>query len=562
MSKDQIRGKRGEEQPRHLGEDKAAEPGKVRKQGSRQGSFDDTSSETTVIDTTDSNKGRFSNEEKKILFDLIREDPRLFHEFLHQTKARTYGKKGWMYEIGVRFNQRSPNKRKLDAVRHHLLLRSANRKHHGLEQDAKELLGLAKHALECPTRAVCTRCILLDRYRVQHGLAWCGLHNCITCDASLPHVSKDFDAKQLLLHMERRFHRRMTDTSDDTAPLSPDHHQLCLATGPESPAPISLVGSSNALRVAASACPTHGGANVPKFCSRTPLRTRATSDTTATASVAGPASERDRPLSPENAATSDNPGATPAHEQHAAFPGATTSLMAAASNAPRSLGARLCTARRGAPRPSAIPSPLHSPNLNEAFSTLDHNKGTPSSGRIKPFVEQPSPVGATGSLIGAPESVKVSKQPEVSRKRPRVAAKMSSFGSDGLDLLLRSSKFPRLTQLNTAIQPVSSVPFRFNNPFLRFNAPVSGTTDTRAAIRAPSPLVTAASTQIVSPQPSQQPTIDSTFALESLEAAKRKRTTPSVAALLAFLQHQRDTAPAQASSTSTLPTTSLAFPGL
>jgi len=138
-------------------------------------------------------KGRFTEREKAILFDIIRGDQRLLHEYLHQTKARTHGSKGWMHEIASRFNRRTEYPRKLDAVRHHLLLRRRK----AMTERRPEFVMLAEHAKECQERSTCTKCLILDRYRVQHRLVSCGLSTCIICDWKLPCATEpiqDFDA--------------------------------------------------------------------------------------------------------------------------------------------------------------------------------------------------------------------------------------------------------------------------------------------------------------------------------------------------------------------------------
>ncbi|GBG33243.1 Hypothetical Protein FCC1311_094672 [Hondaea fermentalgiana] len=165
----------------------------------------DSGSDTSNEGGSDSSKGRFSDVEKAILFDIIRQDGRILHEFLHQTKARTHGGKGWMHEIGDRFNQRAPNKRRLDAVRHHLLLRKSSS---GLQDEFSQVHHLLNHAVYCGRRDTCTKCLLLDRYRVQQGLARCGLPKCIACDESLPHVNDVYDAEALRLQISTRLAAR------------------------------------------------------------------------------------------------------------------------------------------------------------------------------------------------------------------------------------------------------------------------------------------------------------------------------------------------------------------
>jgi len=138
---------------------------------------------------SNSRSGRFGDEEQAILVDVIRGDDELRRSFLHKIRSRQYEKKSWMHEIATRFNMRSSSKRSLDAVRHHFMQRRAGR-------DSKS--ALVWHAMRCRRRESCTKCLLLDRIRVESGLASCGVAQCRICDKSRPDVFKPFSPHKLL----------------------------------------------------------------------------------------------------------------------------------------------------------------------------------------------------------------------------------------------------------------------------------------------------------------------------------------------------------------------------
>mmetsp|Transcript_12021 Transcript_12021/g.23528 ORF Transcript_12021/g.23528 Transcript_12021/m.23528 type:complete len:690 (-) Transcript_12021:654-2723(-) len=160
-----------------------------------------SSGRTTVIVTQDSTrkrdttlgdnakvavvKGRFSDEEKRKLFRLIREDEGLFHSFLHQRKERMYGTKSWMHEITRRYNELIDNKRSLEAVRHHLMFRRIPAQPGG-KQGTDQML--EEHAGSCESPGTCTKCLIFQRVCVQNGIARCGYVECTDCKPELPHV--------------------------------------------------------------------------------------------------------------------------------------------------------------------------------------------------------------------------------------------------------------------------------------------------------------------------------------------------------------------------------------
>eukprot|EP00514_Thraustochytrium_sp_LLF1b_P011164 CAMPEP_0184543544 /NCGR_PEP_ID=MMETSP0199_2-20130426/3002_1 /TAXON_ID=1112570 /ORGANISM="Thraustochytrium sp., Strain LLF1b" /LENGTH=549 /DNA_ID=CAMNT_0026937583 /DNA_START=239 /DNA_END=1884 /DNA_ORIENTATION=+ len=129
------------------------------------------------------NKGRFSREEKRHLFELIREDPGLFYAFLHQRKERMYGTKSWMHEISRRYNKTAKSKRSLEAIRHHLMFRRVRRK--GTKTEV-----LRSHAQDCRQPETCTKCLIFQRICVQAHIAQCGYSPCESCNKSLPHAAK------------------------------------------------------------------------------------------------------------------------------------------------------------------------------------------------------------------------------------------------------------------------------------------------------------------------------------------------------------------------------------
>ncbi|CAK8998406.1 Myb_DNA-bind_5 domain-containing protein [Durusdinium trenchii] len=130
-------------------------------------------------------KGRFLKSEKKILFNLIREDPGLFHAFLHQRKERMYGTKSWMHEIAQRYNRLATDKRSLEAIRHHLMFRKTS----ATRSDKNSERVLLEHAKQCDQSDTCTKCLIFQRSCVQSGVARCGYVECTECDKVLPHVS-------------------------------------------------------------------------------------------------------------------------------------------------------------------------------------------------------------------------------------------------------------------------------------------------------------------------------------------------------------------------------------
>uniref|UniRef100_A0A7S2WFG1 Uncharacterized protein n=1 Tax=Mucochytrium quahogii TaxID=96639 RepID=A0A7S2WFG1_9STRA len=140
--------------------------------------------------------GRFTEEEKQKLFSLITDDPDLLRAFLHQLTKRKWGGKSWMNEIAKRFNALVKNKRKHDAVRHHLKLRK-NRNGSGCE-DEDCIISLLRHTISCFKKETCSKCFQLHRLRVKMGFASCGLKHCSFCDSSKPHVLSPYDPRELL----------------------------------------------------------------------------------------------------------------------------------------------------------------------------------------------------------------------------------------------------------------------------------------------------------------------------------------------------------------------------
>lgn len=139
---------------------------------------------------------RFSCNEQAVLVGVIKADPELLRSFLHQARTRPYDKRSWMHEIATRFNQKSQTKRTLDAVRHHFMLRKSK---------SSGISGLIWHAIQCKRREECSKCLLLDRFRVESGLATCGVKECITCaqtDKSLPAAALPFNAQELLSQIQ------------------------------------------------------------------------------------------------------------------------------------------------------------------------------------------------------------------------------------------------------------------------------------------------------------------------------------------------------------------------
>lgn len=130
------------------------------------------------------NNRRFTLEEQTLLVQIIKEDPDLTRSFLHQMRTRQYDKKSWMWEIANRFNQRSKTTRTLDAIRHHFMLRKS------AKESTKALIW---HGVQCNRRETCSKCLLLDRYRVCEGLAKCGVKECKLC-VRKSHLADAFEA--------------------------------------------------------------------------------------------------------------------------------------------------------------------------------------------------------------------------------------------------------------------------------------------------------------------------------------------------------------------------------
>lgn len=134
-------------------------------------------------------KGRFTENEKKMLFDSIRGDPGLFCAFLHQRKERMYGTKSWMHEITQRYNSKANDKRSLEAIRHHLMYRKGNCSGVKAEKQ-KEYQFLLKHVKNCDKSDTCTKCLIFLRNCVQSKLIHCGYNRCTECDKRTP-LAKD-----------------------------------------------------------------------------------------------------------------------------------------------------------------------------------------------------------------------------------------------------------------------------------------------------------------------------------------------------------------------------------
>jgi hypothetical protein len=141
------------------------------------------------------NKGRFSLEEKKQLFTLIRDDACIFSAFLHQRKERMFGTKSWMHEIANRFNQIiTGKKRSLEAIRHHLMFRKTETSsgNAGLSIAAeldKTSLELQEHFKLCHYKGTCTKCLIFQRVCVQQGAYKCGYAACNICNSALEPVA-------------------------------------------------------------------------------------------------------------------------------------------------------------------------------------------------------------------------------------------------------------------------------------------------------------------------------------------------------------------------------------
>jgi len=141
-------------------------------------------------------KGRFSDNEKKFLFDLIRGDSELFSVFLHQRKERMYGTKSWMHEIANRYNKLATKPRTLEAIRHHLMFRKGNA---NLANDEF----LRKHSKRCNQQDTCTKCLIFQRSCVSSKTGRCGVDSCVDCDPELPHVDDAIRNVDILKPVEK-----------------------------------------------------------------------------------------------------------------------------------------------------------------------------------------------------------------------------------------------------------------------------------------------------------------------------------------------------------------------
>eukprot|EP00512_Aurantiochytrium_limacinum_P002852 CAMPEP_0171497576 /NCGR_PEP_ID=MMETSP0958-20121227/7352_1 /TAXON_ID=87120 /ORGANISM="Aurantiochytrium limacinum, Strain ATCCMYA-1381" /LENGTH=553 /DNA_ID=CAMNT_0012031841 /DNA_START=340 /DNA_END=2001 /DNA_ORIENTATION=- len=214
--------------------------------------------------------GRFSEEEKTILFNLILKDPDLFRAFVHQLTKRKWGGRSWMNEIAKRFNQLVPHQRKHDAVRHHLKLRKARSPGTGSDEDIIE--SLLEHSLDCVKSDTCSKCLSLHRVRVRLGYASCGWPSCEYCDTSKPHVLHAFNARALLREIRAKgpraaassiptlqspsSSRLSTETLPFPSPLNEDSLKKQFnftAPKAQSPSPLTLQTDMNATQTPASA---------------------------------------------------------------------------------------------------------------------------------------------------------------------------------------------------------------------------------------------------------------------------------------------------------------------
>jgi len=158
--------------------------------------------------STIGNGGRFSTEEQEILVSIVKGDPDLCFSFLHRSRSREYAKnKSWMTVIAERFNQRTKSDRHVDAVRHHLNQRRS-------KKDSTQIL--LWHAMRCRRRPSCTKCLQLDRTRVELHFAKCGLVKCSTCKPNLPFVFDAFSPSDIL-----NFLRKQTQGNEVNDCLSP-----------------------------------------------------------------------------------------------------------------------------------------------------------------------------------------------------------------------------------------------------------------------------------------------------------------------------------------------------
>ena len=165
--------------------------------------------------------GRFSESEKQILFSMIKQDADLFRAFVHQLTKGKWDGKSWMNEISKRFNELVPEKRKSDAIRHHMKLR--RQKDCLDEKDDKQILiSLVRHSMQCGRPDQCARCFQLHRFRVKLGYASCGLTACKFCDATKPYVLNPFDPFALLGQLARGDENEQLSLQKNESPSSPN----------------------------------------------------------------------------------------------------------------------------------------------------------------------------------------------------------------------------------------------------------------------------------------------------------------------------------------------------
>jgi len=176
-----------------------------KRQQKNSGHMSDDNSDTADANSKKPRRSgrRFSIDERKLLFTIIKEDALLTHAFLHQVTKRIWDGKSWMHEIGKRFNNRAAEKRSNEAVRHHLKLRRKVRVNGQrvppLEQEDIDFRNLLDHCCNCIRQDECARCLQLCRLRVKRQLAKCGYEECTSCDPKLPNVfDSGFEPRNLL----------------------------------------------------------------------------------------------------------------------------------------------------------------------------------------------------------------------------------------------------------------------------------------------------------------------------------------------------------------------------
>jgi len=149
----------------------------------------------------DHRRGRFTIDENETLFSLILADPRIRSAFCHQQRTRNGKGESLIEDLTNRFNEKSIKPRSKDAIRHHLKLRrttTGDQKKGGGSHSIKLLERLLKHHTNCEQKTGCTRCLMMQRLRVQLGVAKCDYHNCISCNSSNPAVQNPFNTNETL----------------------------------------------------------------------------------------------------------------------------------------------------------------------------------------------------------------------------------------------------------------------------------------------------------------------------------------------------------------------------